>query len=730
MRPLRTLIVLTSLVSLLVGPQFGTAQTHSDFTQPYGPVQHKTGTQPLLVILLGTADASHAWTRNQQQIHDLIFGARDSVAAYYLENSYGQFTFTEAYTTPWLIAQDDPSTTGRNESSADFLYAGGYDIEREKSAYVIQQVELQTNFRFSDWDTNQDGRIREDELSILWIYPEAAGGRERGIYPQPVNVPSLSQGVQVSTLARVADDDPHLLALIAHELGHSTLGLDDLYEDSTIGYLGNAGYSLMAQHQGTCPGTPGTTCLTAPHLDPWSKIKLGWLTPTVITSDGWYVLDAVETSPTAAILYNPNHSSREYFIVENRWPGSSYEQGLPDQGLAIWHIDENYAGQDGWGRQTIHLERAQGMAPADAWASLWDGADPLGSYNFTPGSSPANSRWQDGSSSSIGVDCVGAAGSSINVFFDIPPAREALQFVSAPAAVNSSDGQLLNLFALAGSGYVAQTSYTRDQSVGWRDWAWLPGSVEFVGAPAVVNSPDGSLVDVFVTGKDGAIYEITYVRGGGGWQSWTPLPGGLYFVSAPAAINSPDGALLDVFAVASDGNLYEIVYARGGGGWQSWTALPGGVALASAPAAVNGPDGSVLDVFVLGQDGNLYEIVYTRGGAGWGAWTPLPGGIRFASAPAVINSPDGGLLDVFVQGNDGRLYELVYARGGGGWGGWQVVPGLQLASAPAAANSPDGSLLDVFALGQDGNLYQIVYARSAGGWGQWMPVTQPVQCGS
>jgi M6 family metalloprotease-like protein len=669
-------------ITPLAGVQVGAAQAVPNFTQPYGPVQRAIGTQPLLVILLGSSDPAWQPTRSQQEIRNLIFGSMNSVAAYYLENSYGQFTFTEAFTTPWLVAQDDLSTGDWDESTSAFLYAGGYDIEQRKSAYVIQQVEQQTGFRFSQWDSNIDGRIMENELTILWIYPEAAGGRERGIYPSPVRVPSLTQGVQITSLARVADNDPVLLPLIAHELGHVALHLDDLYEDPGINYPGNAGYSLMAQHDGTCNPLPAGGCFTAPHLDPWAKIKLGWLTPTVITADGWVTLSAVETSPSAYILYNPAVGGREYFIVENRWPGSSYDQGLRDQGLAVWHVNESYDTQDGWGRRTIHLERARGMDPIDEWSSLWDGADPLRSYAFLPTAYPANSLWQDGSSSSLGMACLGAAGPSVDVYFDVPPLRETLQFVSPPAVANSSDGQLLNLFALAGNGYVTQTTYVRDQSVGWSDWSWLPGGIEFSGAPAVVNSPDGSLVDLFATGKDGNIYEIVYARGAGGWGSWSQLPGGISFVSAPAVVNSPDGLVLDVFALGADGYLYEIVYARGAGGWGSWTALSGGVWLASAPTAVNSPDGSVLDVFALGADGYIYEIVYARGGAGWDGWTALPGGMQFASAPAVVNSPDGSLLDVFAQGVDGGLYELVYARGGGGWGSWQWVPGPMMASAP------------------------------------------------
>jgi hypothetical protein len=98
-----------SLFLLLAGARFGAAQTVPNFTQPYGPVQRTVGTQPLLVILLGTSDPAWQPTRSQEDIRNMIFGSVNSVAAYYLENSYGQSTFTEAFTTPGR-APSDPSS--------------------------------------------------------------------------------------------------------------------------------------------------------------------------------------------------------------------------------------------------------------------------------------------------------------------------------------------------------------------------------------------------------------------------------------------------------------------------------------------------------------------------------------------------------------------------------------------------------------------------------------------
>lgn len=327
----------------------------------------------------------------------LIFGSSNSVRAYYLENSFGKFTFKKAYITPWLTAQDDPGTMDWDESSLRFFHF--YDEEHEyvkKSAWAIEQVERMTSFRFKDYDANHDGKVTSDELGILWIYPGDADARARGTYPALVRANYMSAGVEIGLLARGAAGMD--LATIAHELGHEVLHLDDLYEGSI--YPGVGHFSLMGYSD------------KGSHLDPWSKVKLGWLTPNVVTSDGWYPLKAVERYPDAHILYHPSHGTKEYFIVENRSPEASYEANLPDKGLAIWHINESYENdRDYWGRKTIQLVWA-GDAGNETTA-LWDGAELLTS-------GPVYLNWQDGSYSGIGIPTIPPAGSEVLVYFDIP----------------------------------------------------------------------------------------------------------------------------------------------------------------------------------------------------------------------------------------------------------------------------------------------------------------------
>src|SRR5437588_241627 len=86
------------------------------------------------------------------------------------------------------------------------------------------------------------------------------------------------------------------------------------------------------------------------HLDPFEKLKLGWVSPIVITEGGVHSLRDVETGRRILILYDPKHGAGEYLLVENRFRGSSYDAGtrhagggIAADGLAIWHIVEDPA---------------------------------------------------------------------------------------------------------------------------------------------------------------------------------------------------------------------------------------------------------------------------------------------------------------------------------------------------------------------------------------------------
>ena len=99
---------------------------------------------------------------------------------------------------------------------------------------------------------------------------------------------------------------------------------------------------------------------------PWSKIELGWLTPTILGEKGDFELRQSWKYPDVYKI-ELDSQSYEYLLIENRQPGS-FDSLLPLGGLAVWHVDEymylygnsreGYPGQTGWPANSNHYHIA------------------------------------------------------------------------------------------------------------------------------------------------------------------------------------------------------------------------------------------------------------------------------------------------------------------------------------------------------------------------------------
>jgi hypothetical protein len=179
----------------------------------------------------------------------------------------------------------------------------------------------------------------------------------------------------------------------------------------------------------------------------------------------------------------------------------------------------------------------------------------------------------------------------------------------------------------------------------WGAWTSLGGQLLAGTSPAAYSS--GGTPGWFVTGTNHQLYWST-------GSGWTNLGG--YLTSSPAA-TSPASGMIDVFVRGSNGALYEKTTTDGGITW-AWTSLGGQLASGTGPAACSW-SASREDVFVQGTNGALYQKTWTL--SGWSSsWTGL-GGV-LTSSPAAT-SPASGTIDVFVRGTNGALYERIYTGG-------------------------------------------------------------------
>lgn len=225
---------------------------------------------------------------------------------------------------------------------------------------------------------------------------------------------TVPKGFRVAGVGQWTDFLTH-----THEISH-LLHPDalDLYNYEAFGVdAGINNYSTM-----------GATFWGTVHHDPWTKMRLGWVTPSVVTAPGTFVLDDVASSGQVFKIVNPNNS-QEYFLIENRWGGDSYDAqslaltdkvrlpgpGVADEGIAIWHVDESYlpAFKNGVFSGIPFLRKIDaGDTPLVDSDDLFDG-----STDFHVLTAP-NSNWNDGSPSNIVVTAISDPGPQVSLEID------------------------------------------------------------------------------------------------------------------------------------------------------------------------------------------------------------------------------------------------------------------------------------------------------------------------
>jgi M6 family metalloprotease-like protein len=352
-----------------------------------------------------------------------VLGAINSVRGYYLENSDRLFTIESAGVLGWYDSKY-PHTE---------YWPPGDEVGRDSGAEAIRRAAR--DFNFAAFDTNDDDGLSAEELAVLFIMPgNGDGGGLNRIVGEDFTTGDTAtgitvDGVKIRWIAEVSIGAPPGPGIVAHELAHLLLGHGDMYFTFFTPSAAGA-YSLMDDDG------------RAPHLDPFGKLKLGWLKPTIMWRSGRYRLPAVETAHTAWILIDPRRSTDEYYLIENRWPGASYDHHLPDQGFAVWHIMENpdtynaalppsnvststwsMLGPGQWGRKAIRMIRPIETPPFNNARALWDGSDPLTGYDLLsedPVAAHATLKWGDGTPSGFALRDISAAGAWMEAFIEVP----------------------------------------------------------------------------------------------------------------------------------------------------------------------------------------------------------------------------------------------------------------------------------------------------------------------
>lgn len=363
-----------------------------------------------------------------------IYGNTDSAKAYFLENSYNQFTIAPAAETEGT-PNDGIIRVLQNKNHPN----PGKNALRKAEARAIVEL-IDTYIDFSSFDSNSDGSVSAAELSIVIIL---AGGESAtqstlpGVWGHKAGFDPLTlDGVTLSPYTMFGEQhccheegNPPVsvhhqatVGLIVHEFGHLMLGLPDLY-DTDPSSTGIGPWGLMGggtwlketptSYQGTSPS----------HLNAWSKATTNFTIASDIDTNQTDVSIAqASNNAIAKRLWIDKYKWQEYFLVENRQK-DRYDIGLPGDGLLIWHVDDTQTTNSNDVRRWVDLEEADGLNELDAAGEPGDNGDPFPGISDNTGfddASTPNSRAYSGDPTNIGVTGISASSPTMSADFAVP----------------------------------------------------------------------------------------------------------------------------------------------------------------------------------------------------------------------------------------------------------------------------------------------------------------------
>jgi M6 family metalloprotease-like protein len=324
------------------------------------------------------------------------FGNNGSVRDYFHEVSGQKLTYTNTVTAYYTAANNrsyytDPSisygTRAREliREALDSLVALGFD--------------------FSGLSSDSGGYVYA--LNVFYVGP-TVNAWAKGLWPH-----SSGLGTPYTVGSKKFNDYQFTnmgaeltLGTFCHENGHMICDFPDLYD---YGYesKGAGRFCLMANSgNGKNPI----------HVGAYLKNAAGWADSVTRLSPG--MTATVAAGQNEFLLHE--RSSTEYFILENRRQVGR-DASLPDDGLAIWHIDELGSNNNEQMTASQHfecaLEQADGSFDLESGANSGDASDLFGSpssTNFNQTTTP-NSRWWDGTDSGLSIASISAPGATMTV---------------------------------------------------------------------------------------------------------------------------------------------------------------------------------------------------------------------------------------------------------------------------------------------------------------------------
>lgn len=315
------------------------------------------------------------------------FGNRGSVFDYFLDNSAGRLRYTNVVA-PYYRARHPRAhytdTTVRWPVRAMELIREALEHHRSRG------------LDFGGLTTDDRGFLRA--LNVFYA-GTLDSPFQKGLWPHSFDLSSpfeLRRGLSARDY-QITDMGLELtLGTFCHENGHMVCDFPDLYDKGPESF-GTGFYCLMGYGGTPNPKNPTQVCAYLKH-------QAGWTEDLIPITPGQSVSLTAGKNEFAIF----ERSATEYFIVESR-RRTGRDASLPDEGLAIWHVDERGSNEHQQRTRERHyecsLEQADGRFNLEKRENAGDAEDlyPTSANDRFGAATQPDSRWWDGTASGLEI---------------------------------------------------------------------------------------------------------------------------------------------------------------------------------------------------------------------------------------------------------------------------------------------------------------------------------------
>lgn len=382
----------------------------------------------------------------KSSLEKALFGASEdtgweSLKTYYNKSSYGKLNIDGTVL--------EPFNTGKSTSYYNNLYKqylndlekyNNYETDEYPDNVEYQIIKDALDYyddqiNYKDYDYNGDGYI--DSIYLIYTCPYDNTSDDSLWWAYTTEYYSenveMHDGVEADYYLFMSyeffNDDfygntvTYNTETVIHETGH-LLGLDDYYDyDSTQGPDGGLGGGDMMDYN------------VGDH-NPYSKLMLGWISPTVVTGKTeTFTISSFASSQDAIFIFKDYQGSffSEYYIIDFYTPtglnkAQSGNSGLfSTSGIRIYHVDAALnSAEDCYSifditkyNNSYSQHKLISLVEADGKNDILKGDLSSNSDLFKVNSTYSNSKWYDNSSTNftVKVDAINENNATITITF-------------------------------------------------------------------------------------------------------------------------------------------------------------------------------------------------------------------------------------------------------------------------------------------------------------------------